>query len=111
MVSTPGETITDVLTERGWTAARFAVRMGYTPKHVNELLHGRASITADTALRLESVLGSTAQFWLNREVQYREALARREAIGDRCTDDWPRRVGAPALKTALRTIEWSQAAC
>lgn len=78
-VSIPGETIIDILTERGWTAAQFAERMGYTPKHVNELLHGRASITADTALRLESVLGSTAQFWLNREVQYREALARREA--------------------------------
>lgn len=77
--SAPGETIADVLAERGWTAAQFAERMGYTPKHVNELLHGRASITADTAIRLESVLGSTAQFWLNREVQFREALARTEA--------------------------------
>lgn len=78
-VSPPGETIEDLLEEKGWTATEFAERMAYTPKHVNELLHGRASITADTALRLESVLGSTAQFWLNRESQYRETLARKEA--------------------------------
>lgn len=78
-VSSPGESIADILTERGWSAAQFAERMAYTAKHVNELLHGRASINAEAALRLESVLGSTAQFWLNREAQYREALARREA--------------------------------
>ncbi len=76
--SPPGETIADLLAEKGWTAAQLAERMAYTPKHVNELLHGRASITADTALRLESVLGSTAQFWMSRESQYREGLARQE---------------------------------
>lgn len=75
--SPPGDTIEDLLVEKGWTAAQFAERMGYTPKHVNELLRGRASITAETALRLESVLGSTAQFWLSRESQYQEAVARK----------------------------------
>lgn len=77
--SPPGDSIADILAERAWSATQFADRMEYTPKHVNELLHGRASINADTALRLESVLGSTAQFWLNREAQYREALARQAA--------------------------------
>jgi hypothetical protein len=43
---------------------------------VNQLIHGKAAITEDTAVRLERVLGSSVQFWLARETQYREALAR-----------------------------------
>jgi len=87
----PGETIADILAERGWTAVHFAKLMVYTPKHVNGLLHGRASITVDTAIRLEAVLGSTAQFWLARESQYREAVVRRAmqqrvlTVVDMCT--------------------------
>jgi len=40
------------------------------------LINGKASITEDTALRLERVLGSNARFWLTREAQYREIIAR-----------------------------------
>ena len=76
-LSPPGDTIADVLEERGWSQAEFAQRIGYTTKHVNQLLRGKASISEDTALRLERVLGSTARFWLQREAEYREALARR----------------------------------
>lgn len=76
-LSPPGETIADVLEERGWSQAEFAQRIDYTPKHVNQLLRGKAPIREDTALRLERVLGSTARFWLQREAEYREALARR----------------------------------
>ena len=78
-VSPPGETIADLLQERGLSAAELARRTGFTKKHINELLHGRAPVNADTALCLESVLGSTASFWLARESQFREALARRES--------------------------------
>ena len=73
-LSPPGETIADVLEERGWSQAEFAQRIGYTPKHVNQLLRGKAPISEDTALRLERVLGSTARFWMKREAEYREAL-------------------------------------
>jgi len=76
-LSPPGDTIADVLEERGWSQAEFAQRIDYTPKHVNQLLRGKAPISEDTALRLERVLGSTARFWLQREAEYREALARR----------------------------------
>lgn len=80
-LSPPGDTIADVLEERGWSQAEFAQRSGYTAKHVNQLLRGKAPISEDTALRLERVLGSTARFWLQREAEYREALARRaEAV-------------------------------
>lgn len=79
-ISHPGETILDLLEEKGLTQAEFADRAGFTKKHVNELVKGKSAITADAALRLERVLGSTADFWLNREVRYREALARQEAL-------------------------------
>ena len=75
-VSPPGETLADILEERSWSQSEFAERTGYTEKHVSLLINGKASITEDTALKLELVVGSTAGFWLTRESRYREALAR-----------------------------------
>lgn len=86
--SPPGDTILDLLDERGWTQIEFAERTGFTKKHVNELVSGRATITADTADRLSRVLGSTIDFWLVREAQYRAALERIDA-GKRLEGDAP----------------------
>ena len=74
-VSAPGDTIADLLEERDWTQAQLADRMGYTTKHISQLINGKAAITEDTSLKLERVLGGTAAFWLNREAQYRAHLA------------------------------------
>ena len=79
-VAVPGESVNDLLEERGWTQADLATRTGFTTKHVNLLLKGRAPITEETALKLEWVLGSTARFWLSLEAQYREHLARQQAV-------------------------------
>lgn len=76
-ISPPGDTIADVLKERGWTQAELAKRLGYSEKHVSQLVNGKAPLTEDTAFRLESVLGSTAAFWLRREAFYRERLQRK----------------------------------
>lgn len=46
---------------------------------ISELVHGRRSITADTALRLEKYFGVAAQFWLNLQSRYDLKVARREA--------------------------------
>lgn len=81
-LSPPGDTILEVLEERGWTQADLAERTGYSRKHINLLIKGGAGITEEAALKLERVLGSTAGFWLNREAQYREALARQAELGD-----------------------------
>jgi HTH-type transcriptional regulator / antitoxin HigA len=75
-ISHPGETIADILKERGWTQINFAKRMGQSTKHISLLLNGKDAITEETALKLESVLGSTASFWLNREAQYRNLIKR-----------------------------------
>ncbi|MBW2735124.1 MAG: helix-turn-helix domain-containing protein [Deltaproteobacteria bacterium] len=79
-ISAPGETIEDLLDEKGWSKAEFAQRIGFTTKHVNELVKGRASISAATAERLSRVLGSTPDFWLVRDAQYQAALEGRRAI-------------------------------
>lgn len=76
MISPPGESISDLLEEKGWTQVEFCTRIGYTPKHVSLLINGKATITEDTALRLERVLGGDMGFWLTREAQFRENLAR-----------------------------------
>lgn len=76
--SPPGDTIADLLEERDWTQAQLADRLGYTTKHVSHLINGKASIGEETALKLERVLGSTAQFWLNLEAIYRSQLAKLE---------------------------------
>ena len=73
--SPPGDTIVDLMEERGWTRVELARRLGFSAGYLNQLLKGNISITQDSALRLERVLGSTANFWLNREANYRERLA------------------------------------
>lgn len=72
----PGETIKEQLQDRGLTQKEFAERMGYTEKHISRLINGLVELTADTACRLESVLGVPAQFWLNLESCYREKIAK-----------------------------------
>ena len=79
-VSPPGSTVADLLEERGWTQQALARRSGFTTKHISLLINGKAPITEDTAVKLERVLGSTMRFWMTREAQYREALAR---LGER----------------------------
>ena len=79
-VSPPGDTIADLLEEKSWSQAEFAQRCGYTTKHASLLINGKASITEDTALKLERVLGCSARFWLVREAQYRETIARRQEL-------------------------------
>ncbi len=78
-VSPPGDTISDLMEERDWNQIELAQRLGFTTKHLNQLIKGKASLSEDAALRLERVLGSTARFWLNREAIYRERLARLKA--------------------------------
>jgi antitoxin HigA-1 len=40
------------------------------PRRINEIVHGKRSITADTALRLGKYFGNTAQFWMNLQSWY-----------------------------------------
>lgn len=78
-VSAPGETLLDLLDERGLTQAELARRLDRPIKTVNEIVKGKAAIVPETALQLEQALGVPAEFWLTREARYREWMARQEA--------------------------------
>jgi HTH-type transcriptional regulator/antitoxin HigA len=75
----PGDIIAERLEELGWSQAEFATRMEFTRKHVNLLIKGNASITEETAIKLERVLGSSVRYWLNLESQCREHQAKSKA--------------------------------
>lgn len=74
----PGETLLEVLESASMTQAELASRTGRPRKTINEIIKGKAAITAETALQLEKVLGVPASFWLGLEREYRESLARRQ---------------------------------
>jgi antitoxin HigA-1 len=44
--------------------------LGVSPRRVNEIIHGKRSITADTALRLSAYFGNSASFWLGLQMDY-----------------------------------------
>ncbi len=77
--SAPGDTITDILRERGLSVTKFAQHIGHTPEQVGELLQGRATITIGIARRLERLLGASVAFWMARDFQYRQDIARLHA--------------------------------
>jgi addiction module HigA family antidote len=79
-VSPPGETLLEVLEERGLTQAELAERTGRPKKTINEIVKGKTAITPETALQLERVLGVPASFWNARETHYRESLAKRDEV-------------------------------
>ena len=54
----------------GITQHRLAVAIGVPPRRINEIVHGKRRITADTALRLGRYFGVSAQFWLNLQTQF-----------------------------------------
>lgn len=57
------------------TQNKIAVSIGVPPRRINEIVHGKRGITADTALRLERYFGVSAQFWLNLQTRYELDLA------------------------------------
>ena len=44
--------------------------LGVSPRRINEIIHGKRSITADTALRLSVYFGNSATFWLGLQMDY-----------------------------------------
>ncbi|AQP45161.1 MULTISPECIES: HigA family addiction module antitoxin [Actinomycetes] len=72
----PGEVLMEDFIEGfGITQNKLAVSIGVPPRRINEIVHGKRGITADTALRLGKLFGTTAQFWLNLQTLYDLDLA------------------------------------
>ena len=66
----PGEHLAEILDELGISQYRLAQAIRTSPRRINEIVHGRRSITADTALRIGQALGMTPEFWLNLQTLY-----------------------------------------
>ena len=75
----PGEHLAEYLDELGISQYRLAKATGVPPRRVNEIVHGRRAITADTALRLGQALRMTPEFWLNLQRIHDLDRARAEA--------------------------------
>jgi addiction module HigA family antidote len=64
--SAPGEILAELsLKPRGLSVTELAAASGLSRKHVSNIIHGRASITAETAVRLGRVFGTSAGLWLD----------------------------------------------
>ena len=72
----PGEHLAEILDELDISQYRLAKAIGVAPVRINEIVHRRRSITADTALRIGRALRMTPEFWLNLQRMYDLDLAR-----------------------------------
>lgn len=78
----PGEILqVEYLEPLGVTQHRLAVAIGVPPRRINEIVHGKRGITADTALRLARYFGTSERFWLNLQIRYELEIERDRLAG------------------------------
>lgn len=78
----PGEVLqADYLEPLGVTQNRLAVAIGVPPRRINEIVHGKRRISADTALRLARFFGTTERFWLNLQGRHDVEIERERLAG------------------------------
>ena len=70
---------------------RLAKDISVPPRRINEIVHGKRAISADTALRLARYFGTTDRFWLNLQTRYNLELEK-DRLGER-------------LETEVRVLE------
>jgi len=78
LVAHPGRFLRRELVARGLSANRLALDLGVPSGRITDILNGRRSITADTAVRLGRYFGNRAQFWLDLQTQHDIAVIERE---------------------------------
>ena len=109
----PGEILEEeFLRPLGISQYRLAKALTVPPRRINEIVHGKRAMTADTALRLGRHFGNSERFWLNLQVRY-DLEIEKDRLGDRLRREvrvasWPagRRPGharSPAAPTRCST--------
>lgn len=79
----PGEVLfEDFLNPFGISQSRLAHDISAPPKRINEIVHGKRAVTADTALRLARFFGTSERFWLNLQAHY-DLEVERDRLGPR----------------------------
>ena len=67
----PGEVLREEFLEpMGISQYRLAKSLSVPPRRINEIVHGKRAITADTAIRLACYFGTSPQFWMNLQGRY-----------------------------------------
>lgn len=67
----PGEVLSEeYLKPIGVSQNRLALSMRIPAQRINEIINGKRAITADTAIRLAKVIGTTPEFWLSLQMDY-----------------------------------------
>lgn len=67
----PGEILLEeFMKPLGLSQTRLGRDLGVSPRRINEIVHGKRSVTADTALRLSRYFGTSAEFWLGLQADY-----------------------------------------
>ncbi len=78
----PGEVLLeDFLKPMGISQYRLAQAIHVPPRRINEIVHGKRGISADTAIRLSRYFGTSAELWLGLQADYDLERAREE-MGD-----------------------------
>ncbi|UCG39589.1 MAG: HigA family addiction module antidote protein [bacterium] len=79
----PGEILNEeFLKPLGISQYRLAVDISVPPRRINEIVHGKRAVTADTALRLARYFGNSEGFWMNLQARY-DLEIQREKIGEK----------------------------
>jgi antitoxin HigA-1 len=82
--TSPGEILLEeFLKPKGITQTALAEKMGVPLQRVNTLVNGKRAVTAETAILLSEILGTSPEFWLNLQMQrdLYDAQHRRRAVG------------------------------
>ena len=79
----PGEILMEeFLTPMGLSQYRVAKDIGVPARRINEIVHGKRGITADTSLRLARFFGMSERFWINLQTHY-DLEIERDKLADR----------------------------
>lgn len=79
----PGEILLkEFLEPMGITQYRLSKDISVVPRRINEIVHGKRAITADTALRLSRYFGTSERFWMNLQIRYDMEL-QKDLLGNR----------------------------
>ncbi|MBI2859285.1 MAG: HigA family addiction module antidote protein, partial [Chloroflexi bacterium] len=94
------------------TQYRLAKDINVDPRRINEIVQGKRTISADTALRLSRYFGTSERFWMNLQARY-DLEEQREQLGDRLDKEvkvlaGTRRLfaGQPGIEVAGDKMDW-----
>lgn len=83
----PGEILfEEFLTPMGISQNRLALDISVPPRRINEIVHGKRRITANTALRLGRYFGMSSQFWLGLQMDY-DLDIEEDKLGERLEEE------------------------